>query len=224
MYSPIVRRPFFTVYRSSSPDCNQLSIRASTRTHEKDVECYSQSLEALAVEDRAHISHYDAYQSMAQFIEKEDPAAFSSESGSSFFPGETGLNLSFLYGSVSDEIGEACVCWGADILVLEQKAGDLSKKPVYAPVATPPRAIGRDSTVSGWRLLCTPSTSAYMASWGFDSRVCLCLDLVLFSLRQEREGAISVWSRLSWSCTERGSSGGGRDRMSENDHGRHLKR
>ena len=42
--------------------CNQLSIRASTRTQEKDVECYSQSLEALTVEDRAQMSHYNAYQ------------------------------------------------------------------------------------------------------------------------------------------------------------------
>ena len=89
---------------------------------------------------------------MALSIEKEDPAELSSESSSSFFPGETGLSLLFLYGSVSDEIGEAWVCWGTDILVLEQKAGDLLKKSVYAPIITPPRAIGRHSTVSRWRL------------------------------------------------------------------------
>lgn len=129
-------------------DRNQLSIGASTRTQYKDVECFSQNLEALSVEDQAHNSqghHVD------QSIEKEDPAELSSESGSfTFIPGETG---SFSYGSVSDKIGEACVCWlarwGADILILEQEAGGFSKNPVpYAPIATPPRTIGRHSTMS----------------------------------------------------------------------------
>jgi hypothetical protein len=128
-----------------SADGNQLSIGASTRTQDKDVEYFSQNLEALSVEDQMH--------GVGQSIEKEDPAELSSESGSFT---ETGSNLSFSYGSVSDKIGEACVCWlarwGADILVSEQEAGGLSKKPVpYTPVATPPRAIGRRSTVSGWR-------------------------------------------------------------------------
>ena len=139
---------------AGSADCNQLSIGASTRTQEKDVECFSQNLEALSVEDQAHSSQGGAYQGVAQSIEKEDPAELSSESGSSSVPGETGSTFS--YGSVSDKIGEACVCWlarwGGDTLALEQEAGGLSKNPVYAPVATPPRAIGRHSTVSGWRI------------------------------------------------------------------------
>jgi hypothetical protein len=139
---------------AGSTDYNQRSTGASARTQDKDVECFSQNLEALSVEDQVHSSQgHDVGQS----IEKEDPAELSSESGSSaFIPGETGSNLSFSYGTVSDKIGEACVCWlarwGADILVLEQEAGGLSKKPVpYAPVATPPRTIGRHSTVSGWQ-------------------------------------------------------------------------
>ena len=134
---------------AGSAEFNQVSIGASTRTQDKDVEYFSQNLEALSVEDQMHGSQGGVGQS----IEKEDPAELSSESGSFT---ETGSNLSFSYGSVSDKIGEACVCWlarwGADILVLEQEAGGLSKKPVpYAPVATLPRAIGRRSTVSGWR-------------------------------------------------------------------------
>jgi hypothetical protein len=140
---------------TGSADCNRLSIGASTLTQEKDVECFSQNLEALSVEDQAHSSQAGTYQG-AQSIEKEDPAELSSESGSSsFVPDETGSNPSFSYGSVSDKIGEACVCWlarwGADILIMEQEAGGLSKKSINAPVATPPRAIGRHSTVSGWR-------------------------------------------------------------------------
>ena len=100
----------------------------------------------------------------------------------------------FLYRYVSDEIGEAWVCWGTDILVLEQKAGDLLKKSVYAPVVTPPRAIGRHSTVSRWWL---PVTLHFLnlRLYGiveFESHVCLCLDVVRSALRQEREGAISV--------------------------------
>ncbi len=94
---------------------------------------------------------------MDRSIEKEDPAELSSEF-STLVPGETGSNLSFSYGSVSDKIGEACVCWlarwGADMLVLEQEAGGLAKKPApYAPIPTPPRAIYRRSTVSEWRTL-----------------------------------------------------------------------
>ena len=140
---------------AGSTDRNQLSAGASKRTQEKDVEFFSHNLEALSVEDQVHSSQSGAYQGVSQSIEKEDPGDLSSESGSStFIPGETGSNLSFSYGTVSDKIGEACVCWlarwGADILVLEQEAGSLSKKPVYA-VATPPRAIGNHSTVSGWR-------------------------------------------------------------------------
>ena len=143
--------------KAETADCNQPSIGTSPRVQVKDVECFSQNLEALSVEDQAHSRADDASPGSDQPIEKEDPAEFSSESGSStFVPGETESNLSFSYGSYSDKIGEACVCWlarwGADMLVLEQEEGSFSKKPVpYAPVATPQRAIGRRSTASGWR-------------------------------------------------------------------------
>lgn len=142
---------------AETADCNQSSIDTSPRTQGKDVECFSQNLEALSVEDQVHNCQDCANHGSDQSIEKEDPTEDSSESSSSnFVPGETGSNSSFSYGSVSDKIGEACVCWlarwGADMLVLEQEAGGFSKKPVpYVPVMTPQRAIGRRSTVSGWR-------------------------------------------------------------------------
>jgi hypothetical protein len=137
--------------------CNQSSSDTSPRTQGKGVECFSQNLEALSVEDQVHNCQDGASLGSDQSIEKEDPAELSYESGSpTFVSGETGSNLSFSYGSASDKIGEACVCWlarwGADILVLEQEAGAYSKKPVpYAPAATPQRAIGRRSTVTGSR-------------------------------------------------------------------------
>lgn len=140
--------------KAETVDRNQST---SPRMQGKDVECFSQNLEALSVEDQVHYSQGRASPSSDQPIEKEDPADLSSESGSStFVPGEPGSNLSFSYGSVSDKIGEACVCWlarwGADMLVLEQEGRGFSKKPVpYAPVAKPQRAIDRRSTVSGWR-------------------------------------------------------------------------
>jgi hypothetical protein len=143
--------------KTETADCSQSSIGTSPRAQGKDVEYFSQNLEALSVEDQIHNYQDGASLGSDQSIEKEDPADLSSESGSStFVPGEAGSNLSFSYGSVSDKIGEACVCWlarwGADMLVLEQEAGGFSKKPVpYAPVATPQRAIGRRSTVSRWR-------------------------------------------------------------------------
>ena len=94
-------------------DCNQSSIGTSPRTQGKDVECFSQNLEALSVEDQVHNFQDGASRGSDQSIEKEDPAELSSESGSStFVPGETGSNLSFSYGSVSDKIGEACVSLG----------------------------------------------------------------------------------------------------------------
>ena len=142
--------------KAETADCNQ-SIGTGPRTQGKDVECFSQNLEALSVEDQVHNYQGRASPSSGQSIEKEDPTELSSDSGSStFVPGETGSNLSFSYGSVSDKIGEACVCWlarwGADMLVLEQEVGGSSKKPVpYPPVAIPQRAIGRRSTVSGWQ-------------------------------------------------------------------------
>jgi len=127
--------------KAETADYNQSSIGTSPRTQGKDVECFSQNLEALSVEDQIHNFQDGVSLGSDQSIEKEDPAEVSSESGSStFVRGETGSNLSFSYGSISDKIGEACVCWlarwGADMLVLEQ--GGFSKKPVpYAPVATP---------------------------------------------------------------------------------------
>jgi len=146
--------------KAETADCNQSSIGTSPRTQGKEVERFSQNLEALSVEDQVHNCRGSASPGSDQSNEKEDPAELSSESGSStFVPGESGSNLSFSYGSASDKIGEACVCWlarwGADMLVLEQEAEgffEKSKKPAqYAPVATPQRAIGRCSTASGWR-------------------------------------------------------------------------
>ena len=149
--------------KAETADCNQSAIGTSPRTQGKDVECFSQNLEALSVEDQVRNFQDGASLGPGQTIEKEDPSEHSYESGSStFVPGETGSNLTFSYGSVSDKIGEACVCWlarwGADMLVLEQEAGAFLKKPVpYVPAATPQRAIGRRSTAPGWR---TPFSDA----------------------------------------------------------------
>jgi len=143
------------VVKAESVDCNQL------RTQGKDVECFSRNLEALSVEDQIHSSQGGASLRVGQSIEKEDPAEHCSEPGSStFVPGETGSNLSFSYGSVSDKIGEACVCWlarwGADILVLEQEAGGLSKKPVPysdvndSPLPQPPLIWRRGGLTATW--------------------------------------------------------------------------
>jgi hypothetical protein len=135
--------------KAGSADCDQSSIGG------KDAECFSQNLEALSVEDQVHSSRDGASLGTDRSIEKEDPAELSSEFPTPV-PGETGSNLSFSYGSVSDKIGETCVCWlarwGADMLVLEQEAGGLTKNPApYAPIPTPPRSIYRRSTISEWR-------------------------------------------------------------------------
>jgi len=120
----------------------------------RDVEGFSQNLEALSVEDQTHSG---ANRAVDLSVEKEDPAEFSSVPDSpSSLPDETGSNLFFSYGAVSDKIGEACVCWlarwGADILVYEQQAAGLLKQPIPStPVLIPPRAISRRPTVSGWR-------------------------------------------------------------------------
>ncbi|KAI0307502.1 hypothetical protein B0F90DRAFT_1620846 [Multifurca ochricompacta] len=88
---------------------------------------------------------------------QEDPAEVSSESGSpTSFLDETESDLFFSYGAVSDKIGEACVGWlarwGADMLIYEQQATNTPKQPApFTPASTPARAIGRRSTVSGWR-------------------------------------------------------------------------
>ena len=132
------------------------SIGSNTLEQDQDVEFFSQNLEALSVGDQLHGSCGGATHDIGLSIEKEDPAELASESGSPSTLGNTGSDLLFSYGAVSDKIGEACVCWlarwGADILVYEQQAAGLGKQPVpFAPVATPPRAISRRSTVSGWR-------------------------------------------------------------------------
>ena len=142
--------------KAETGDCYQSSIGTSPRPQGKDGEGFSQNLEAHSVEGQVHNCQDDASLGSDQSTEKEDPAELSSESGSfTFVPGETGSNLSFSYGPISDKVGEACVCWlarwGADMLVLEQEAVGLSKEPAYTPVATPRRAIGRRSAVSGWR-------------------------------------------------------------------------
>jgi hypothetical protein len=145
------------------------SIGSGARTRDEDVEFFSQNLEALSVGDQSHGPHDGAIHGVGLSVEKEDPAMLSSESGSPLSPlDETGPNLSFSYGAVSDKIGEACVCWlarwGADVLVYEQQVAGLGKQPVsFTPLATPPRAIYRRPTVSGWRttssdVICTPST------------------------------------------------------------------
>ena len=139
----------------------------SNLEQDQDVEFFSQNLEALSVGDQIHGSCGGATHGIGLAIEKEDPAEVASELGSpSSTLGETGSDLIFLYGAVSDKIGEACVCWlarwGADLLVYEQQAAGLGKQPVpFAPVATPPRAISRRSAVSGWRtpisdVICSP--------------------------------------------------------------------
>lgn len=141
------------------------SIGSGAQARDEVVEFFSQNLEALSVGDQIHGSHDGAIHGAG--LEKEDPAEVSSESGSpSSSLDETGPNSSFSYGAVSDKIGEACVCWlarwGADVLVYEQQATDLGKQPVqFTPVATPPRAIYRRSTVSGWR---TPSSDVCSSS------------------------------------------------------------
>jgi hypothetical protein len=143
------------------------SIDSTTLAQDQDVDFFSQNLEALSVGDQTHGSRDGAIHGAGESVEKEDPAELSSEAGSPLPPpGDTGPNLLFSYGAVSDKIGEACVCWlarwGADILVYEQQAAGLVKQPLsFIPVATPPRAIIRRSTVSGWRtptadVMCSP--------------------------------------------------------------------
>lgn len=143
------------------------SVGSGAQARDEDVEFFSQNLEALSVGDQVHGSHDGVIHGVGLSVEKEDPAELSSESDSPSPLGETGSNPSFSYGAVSDKIGEACVCWlarwGADLLVYEQQAAGLGKQPVqFTPVTTPPRAIYRRSTVSGWRtpssdVLCSPS-------------------------------------------------------------------
>ena len=149
--------------KTEPASCTPQSIGSGAQARDEDVEFFSQNLEALSVGDQIHGSHDGAIHGIGLSVEKEDPAEQSSEPGSPSSPiGETGSNLSFSYGAVSDKIGEACVCWlarwGADVMVYEQQAAGLEKQPLeapFAPIATPPRAIYRRSTVSGWR---TPSS------------------------------------------------------------------
>lgn len=142
--------------KTKPTECTSQSIGSGTLAQDEGVESFSRNLETLSVGDQIHDSHEDTIQSVGLSVEKEDPAELSSESGSSSPPGETGPGLLFSYGAVSDKIGEACVCWlakwGANVLVYEQQTAGLGKQPVqFTPVTTPPRAIGRRSTVSGWR-------------------------------------------------------------------------
>ncbi|KAI9512284.1 hypothetical protein F5148DRAFT_1163765 [Russula earlei] len=144
--------------KPDSDKCNPPSIGTSPSTQDRDVEYFSQNLEALSVEDQLRTPHAGgAVHGVDLSVEKEDPAELSPVPDSPTSPhNETGSNLSFSYGAVSDKIGEACVCWlarwGADLLLYEQNAAGIPKQPVpFMPVATPPRAIGRRSTVSGWR-------------------------------------------------------------------------
>ncbi|KAI0271612.1 hypothetical protein BC834DRAFT_860437 [Gloeopeniophorella convolvens] len=117
----------------------------------------SRDLETLSVIEEAQSSRASSIHGVDLSVEKEDPADLSSDSGSpvSCFA-ETAPEFSFSYGAVSDKIGEACVCWlakwGADVLVYERQAGEDSKYAApFVPASTPARAIGRRSTVSGWR-------------------------------------------------------------------------
>lgn len=132
-------------------------VPPSAPTKDKDVECFSQNLKALSVEDQTHSSQGGTTHGMDLSVEKEDPAKLSAEFGSpTILPDETGSNLLFSYGAVSDKIGEACVCWlakwGADILVYEQQASSFPKQSIpFTPVATLPRSIRRRSTASEWR-------------------------------------------------------------------------
>ena len=68
--------------KAETADCNQ-SIGTGPRTQGKDVECFSQNLEALSVEDQVHNYQGRASPSSGQSIEKEDPTELSSDSGSS---------------------------------------------------------------------------------------------------------------------------------------------
>jgi hypothetical protein len=153
--------------KAAPAKCDPPSIGATTRTRDKDVECFSQNLEALSVEDPIHSSQGGATYGMDLSVEKEDPAEVSSDSCSPTtpHPDETDSDPSYSYGAVSDKIGEACVCWlakwGADLLVYEQRAAGLEQSASVAPVATPPRAISRRSTVSSWR---TPNSDTTHSS------------------------------------------------------------
>jgi len=147
-------------------NCAPQSFGSNTLTQDEDVEFFSQNLEALSVGDQSIGSCGGATHDIGLSIEKEDPAELASESGSpSSTLDKTGSDLLYSYGAVSDKIGEACVCWlarwSADILVSEQQAAGGMQPVPFAPVATPPRAIGRRSTVSGWRtpisdVVCSP--------------------------------------------------------------------
>ena len=178
-------------------NCASQSFGSNTLTQDQDVEFFSQNLEALSVGDQSNGSCGAATHGIGLSIEKEDPAELASESGSP--PDKTESDLLYSYGAVSDKIGEACVCWlarwGADILVSEQQAAGGMQPVPFAPVATPPRAIGRRSTVSGWRtpisdVVCSPHAplpliwrrGGLAANW-----VCALVSSDLLFVKGERE-------------------------------------
>ncbi|KAI0252687.1 hypothetical protein BJV78DRAFT_1200368 [Lactifluus subvellereus] len=138
-------------------DCTSPSNGSSKPAQDKVVERFSQGLEALSVEEQVHSSQGGSIHGEGLPLEKEDPAELSPELDCpTSLSDESESDLSFSYGAVSDKIGEACVCWlarwGADMLAYELQAAGTSKQTAsFIPISTPPRAIGRRSTVSGWQ-------------------------------------------------------------------------
>jgi hypothetical protein len=142
--------------KTEPADCTSTSNGSGNPAQDKVVECFSQNLEALSVEEQVHSSQTSSINGEGLPVEKEDPAELSPEFDGPSSIDETESDLSFSYGAVSDRIGEACVCWlarwGTDMLAYEQQVASAPKQATsFMPMSTPPRAIGRRSTASGWR-------------------------------------------------------------------------
>jgi hypothetical protein len=141
--------------KTETADCGPPSVDSSTPAPNKVVESFSRNLEALSVEEQVRNSQSGSVHGEGFPVEKEDPAELlspESDDRSSLID-ETGSDLSFSYGAVSDKIGEACVCWlarwGADMLAYEQQAVGAPKQATSSThISTP--SVGRQSTLSGW--------------------------------------------------------------------------
>ena len=138
-------------------DCSSTSRGTRRPARDNDVQTVYQSFDELSVADQVSTLQNKPIRDRDLSVEKEDPAEFSSDSGSptSLFD-ETESDQSFSYGAVSDKIGESCVCWlarwGTDILLCEQQVTSTPKESsAFTPISTPPPAICRRSTASRWR-------------------------------------------------------------------------
>ncbi|KAH9982163.1 hypothetical protein BGW80DRAFT_1247123 [Lactifluus volemus] len=141
--------------KTETADCAPPPVDSSKPASDKVVESFSQNLEALSVEEQVRNSQSGSVRGEGFPVEKENPAELLSPESDdrSSLMDETGSDLSFSYGAVSDKIGEACVCWlarwGADMLACEQQAAGAPKQATSSTSISTP-SIGRQSALSGW--------------------------------------------------------------------------